>query len=136
ANRPSRPVAPPDVIVGVGLAFGAALLAFVIVPIWVEPAPYDVGWQQSPRLFPWCCAAVVGLLGLVIALRAWGREATPDVEIAGPSLARTLRAVVLVLVAIIACVVLTGIIGMVSANVVVCFALMLLGGERRPLILL
>lgn len=136
AQRSTFPGVHPDVIVGVGLAACAALTAFVVIPVWIEPASYDAGWQQSPRLMPWLSTAVVGLLGLVIAWRARRRKCLDEGEEFGPTLLVTMRAVVLVLTAIIANVVLATIIGMVSAGVIVCFSLMLLVGERHPLILL
>lgn len=126
-----------DIIIGVGLAVGAALVAFAIIPVWVEPVPHAIGWYQSPRLLPWLSTAVTGLLGIVIACRGWLRDERDAMPVAsGAKPAAALRAVAMITLAIVVICLLANATGMAASGAIVCVGLMLFGGERRPMVLI
>ena len=117
----------PDVWLGIFIAAAAIFAALVVVPLAVEAVPGGArSWLQAPRFLPLVCLYTIGLLGVVIAIRS---VRTPVAKSRSGGIG--LRAVALVGAAIALLSAGAQVLGTMAASVIICTALMVIGGERR-----
>ncbi len=118
-----------DLIAGVFLMLGGLLLLFVIIPAQTEQ---DTGAAVPPDLLPQICAVGITILAAVLTLNAL-RGKTPDIK---PPKASEWRALVAVVVIILAAVALFEHVHPAAAGFFVTLATMLYMEERRWYLLL
>ncbi len=115
----------------------AVLVMFVVIPLGVEdPGRIDV-LALGPSFWPFIIALFICLMGLIVGVQAYRRfraGGDPRMGIGGGqqfALARWIGALVL----LAGYYALLGVLGMVVASILTLLLFMLLGGERRPVLI-
>jgi putative tricarboxylic transport membrane protein len=110
-------------ISGLAVTLFALAMIYLVIPAHTEAV--GSGWMK-PDTLPVACCIALALLGAAHAVRARGKT-----SLNGPETARFLGAVLIV----IACLWIMGTFGFLPGAIATLLALMLLSGERRPLLM-
>lgn len=127
-----------DAIFGVGVAIAACVFAIAVIPIGIVSPASVKHLALSPTFLPYALTILIGVLGLVCAAQALFAPGLPKDPGDGHFGLRDGWPISLALLigAFCAYCLLTETLGLLIVSVLVTGGLMLLGGERRPMMLI